>query len=1054
VSHLREVILASAGTGKTFNLAGRFLRLLFQGVAPREILATTFTRKAAGEILERILESLANADLDERHLVDLKVSMGRETDESITAEACRNLLSDLVHQLHEFNVRTLDSFFIDTAGAFALDLGLPVGWRIGEEDEYLEMKAEALGDLFSDDTLGELLSLTREVAGLGAPRSVFEGAFEAVLSAHGLALDSRSGSWDALPEHPANPPTATDWQRWKTVIDGLSPITTAKGETFKNDPALRTKLKSLLESNDGEGFLEQTVVQNVHKGVHKYSQSKLPDDWVTFIHELKESCSSLYLLNLARRNRKTHAFLERYHQAFEAKKSERGLYSFEDFNRLLQAGNSFQNSTSSSFPQERSLNHLLLDEFQDTSVPQWGVLKPLVERTLAGDPQETSVFCVGDLKQSIYEWRQGEPRLLKALSKRPGIKQDSLEKSYRSSAVVLDQVNRVFSETRLSMPKIDQEAGIKDACIQWDDQFKEHASEVDLPGQVSLLQLSRKGTADEIRTMSQELTVQTVREIVEQSEDATVGILVRGKKIIPPLLQRLLEENIPASGEGGNPLTDSPAVLALLSLLHLADHPNDTAAAFHVGHSFLKEEWIPGADPRALSLEERVQLALKVKKGIQQWGLGGWVERQKECAQELSAWDLERLTQLVQLGYAFEPRYQTRTTPFVKFVRTKKMERTNTARVQVMTVHASKGLEFDAVILPELHWEIPSSKSNPFFTERVDPEEAFSLVSHRVRNKLKIVSPEINRLYEDAMGDKIREALCVLYVAMTRAKRRLDLIIPHQENSVTSKGVGSGLAFFLRASLCEASEEQDEEADEPLGPLVFQALDPQGRPWFKDLEKDSASTPSPMPQLSLAKSTTKRHLQRVAPSAKPKGAQAVKDLFQDHQGRELGTLIHALFEQVTWLDESPPSEEEQQRALAGLAAPAQQKEKARTLFTEALQKPKIVAALSLGDRNPEELEVRQEWDFRVLRSEEEESSLMHGSMDRVELQTEQGNPVRAHIFDFKSDRIDAAEAKSHAETHRSQMEDYRFALSTLTGISEDAIAISLVFSHPGEVVLL
>ena len=126
------VIRASAGTGKTYQLASRFLQLLDADVAPESILAATFTRKAAGEILERILSTLASAAINEKKRGELADAIGSQ---QLTSERCRELLAKLTRRLHRLQVGTLDSFFAKLASSFSLELGLPPGWRIAETIE-------------------------------------------------------------------------------------------------------------------------------------------------------------------------------------------------------------------------------------------------------------------------------------------------------------------------------------------------------------------------------------------------------------------------------------------------------------------------------------------------------------------------------------------------------------------------------------------------------------------------------------------------------------------------------------------------------------------------------------------------------------------------------------------------------------------------------------------------------------------------------------------------------------------------------------------------------
>ena len=131
-----RLFLASAGTGKTYNLVVHFVGLLLRGVPPEKILATTFTRKAAGEILERVIEHLVEAVTREDKLAELQAELPKV---DVSEEACRRLLASLTRSLDQLRVKTLDAFFVSIAKVYALDLGLPPDWQIIDEVDAKEL---------------------------------------------------------------------------------------------------------------------------------------------------------------------------------------------------------------------------------------------------------------------------------------------------------------------------------------------------------------------------------------------------------------------------------------------------------------------------------------------------------------------------------------------------------------------------------------------------------------------------------------------------------------------------------------------------------------------------------------------------------------------------------------------------------------------------------------------------------------------------------------------------------------------------------------------------
>ncbi|HWC90224.1 MAG TPA: UvrD-helicase domain-containing protein, partial [Pirellulales bacterium] len=135
------VIRASAGTGKTFQLSNRFLSILAGGESPERLLATTFARKAAGEIMERVLVRLADAALDADRCRELG---GHLQMPKVEPAAFGQLLGNLIQRLHRLRVGTLDSFFMQLATSFSLELGLPPGWKILEPLDDVRLRSEAI----------------------------------------------------------------------------------------------------------------------------------------------------------------------------------------------------------------------------------------------------------------------------------------------------------------------------------------------------------------------------------------------------------------------------------------------------------------------------------------------------------------------------------------------------------------------------------------------------------------------------------------------------------------------------------------------------------------------------------------------------------------------------------------------------------------------------------------------------------------------------------------------------------------------------------------------
>ncbi|MDX1565634.1 MAG: UvrD-helicase domain-containing protein, partial [Phycisphaeraceae bacterium] len=189
-----KLIRASAGTGKTFALTSRYLHLLASDIPPHHILATTFTRKAAGEIQQRVLSRLAEAVDSEPKARELSRQIGRP---ELRAGDYESMLERLIATLDQWRIGTLDSFFVGLAGAFWLELSLPAGWTIGEPVALADLRTEAIGRLLQESSAEDLALLLRLMNRGAAGVPVYEQLDRAVRQMHALWLEApQIEAWD------------------------------------------------------------------------------------------------------------------------------------------------------------------------------------------------------------------------------------------------------------------------------------------------------------------------------------------------------------------------------------------------------------------------------------------------------------------------------------------------------------------------------------------------------------------------------------------------------------------------------------------------------------------------------------------------------------------------------------------------------------------------------------------------------------------------------------------------------------------------------------------
>jgi len=1040
------LLLASAGTGKTHRLTLRYLELVFAGVDPARILATTFTRKAAGEILQRVLVRLCDAAEQPAALEALRRDLRRP---ELDAAACRGRLRELLRGLERLRVSTLDAFFAGVARSAALDLGLPPGWTIADEERDRVLQREALSQALAEAAPGEIGALLAALQQDEARRAVHAALAAALQDGRELYHESDAAAWDRL-RVPASPPDA-EVAAAIAALERLALPTTGKGAENKTWLKARNQLVGVARGGDWPGFVGLTLVDKVVRGESHYSKVEIAPAWSEALAPLIARARSVILAALARENRGTRAWFERYERQLARLRRERGALRFEDLPQAiapLARDPLAERGVDLWFRLDGAVDHLLLDEFQDTAPPQWRCVRPLAEELLADGSGARSFFCVGDAKQSIYGWRGAEPRLLEELPARYPVlgAPERLQRSWRSSQVVLDAVDRVFE--RLASNVLFAGEHEASAARRFQGRYAAHVAAKELPGAALLLEARAADDGEDDAAPLCERAVERVAALAAEAPAATIAILLRRNRLIPRLVRALGARGLRASGEGGNPLTDSAAVSELCALLRLADHPGDSAAAFHVAHAPLGAALGLAAGDEAGACRAgraaRAELATR--------GYGAWLARVHQRLAESAAcgaWDLARFGQLVELGFAYDARATLRPADFVRHVAGARVEDPSSARIKIMTVHAAKGLEFDAVICPELEGLL-SGRSGRFDWERERADGPVSFVTRHVDERRVRLDADLEALAHANGARRVEEALCLLYVAMTRAIHRLELIVPARDPAAEPTFSFAGL---LRAALGPG----------PAVDGVLWAHERNAAAWFTPQRASVADAPE-------AGEVPRLHLAAGAPAARtpePRSASAGRATVRaaqiltppDRFGLARGALVHRWLAELEWLD-APAPDDTHLRALArGVEHDEEVVRAALASFRAALAAPAIAALLRRpAGAGGEAFEVWRERRFALhlpeARGAHGAEELWQGAFDRVVVARAGGRALRAELIDWKNEQLPAAEAGARAELHRGQLAAYRRVLARILDLEERRIRMVVAFLHPGVVVEL
>jgi ATP-dependent helicase/nuclease subunit A len=1122
----RELVLASAGSGKTYHISSRIIGLLALGERPEAVLASTFTRKAAAEILDRVLLRLARGavSLDGSRELAAAAWLGGEgvpPPGFLDRESCTRLLGELVRSLHRANMGTLDSFFVRVAGSFARELGLPPGWEMAEGPLQDRMRSEALeavlaaGDPAVTAELLRLLGRGQVKRGVhsdlldrvDALLELWREADPAVADPWAVELASTlpaPAGGGGAPGAPATgtPPSASQGpgraagtgtpspneirRRCGALSDALKGIAiplTKAGEPnknwFKELPRVAGAIRdrdwsALFAKGIGAKMVEEGVL--VSASAITYSRHSPSPELARLLDEAATLARADLAPQLRRQGEALGRLAARYQEEFTRVQQRAGGFRFNDVTYLLGTGGRLQDTDQLFFRLDARIRHILLDEFQDTSLPQWHVLEPLMEEILSGAQGERSAVMVADPKQSIYGWRGARPALVRHVGRRFHLTGEKLEKSYRSGPVILEAVSRVFQDLP-SNPVVEDLEGAETAEKWLQDFYPQAASD---PGKVGYVRLEAGPATQGRRSVQGDLLYHAaglVRDLHRQAPRATVGVLVRTNRVVTYLIALLRQLKVPASGEGGTALTDAAPVNALLALLRLADHPGHTLARYHVAATPLGEVVGYGQYRDAAGAD---RLARRVRDRLLHEGYGSTLDHwARELRPSCDSREQARLLQLVELGFLWDSRKTLRPGDFVRFVEDQRVEEPTGARVRVMTVHQSKGLQFDAVVLPDLHQSLKERPNLTGVTPLRDEDTGKVLrVFPAVDKATRALFPEIREACDQARSLRLRDDLSALYVAMTRPRHALYMVVP--ADGERGPGSAKSSARLLRAALAPG-----EPAD-----LVGKALYEDGEEdWFRRLweedtrtmavpdtpdERPAAPSPSALPGATVPAAPAfpapdpagshpvplrpvtggrERNLPRRSPSDMEGGDSVdLAALFRTDltgEARLRGTVVHAWCEAIEWMEDGLPGNESL-RAMAARVAPGLSARRIDTWireFREWMDAPAIRGALSRAAYSPG---ARVERELPFLHRQAE--GLLQGYVDRLVLVEEGGQVLEAEVLDFKTDILDPSDAGALAarvEHYRPQIDAYREAVAARYRLDLRRVAGTLLFLRTG-----
>ncbi len=414
---------ASAGSGKTFALAVRYISLLFMGESPGSILAATFTNKAAGEMQERVVYALRHLGEDKAFLdaIAAQTGMSKEQLFAKQEEVLHRFLSSSSH------IVTLDSFFAMILRSASLEIGL--------EPDFVtkEATAQKLESYFVEavDEANLLEGLVRLAMDIEDKR--FAKIF---------ALMETFYKVDPL--LPSPPEQKGVLQQVEQQCEALR-LQMLKALQDAGAPA---RCLGQFNTPDVKTLFTKKLFEKASLGEHSWFKKVANETTETLFCQLKEQLQVWAKAKEAVVLHHIFRIYDYYRNAIISHAKHRGELSFDDLSyftyRLLYESMSREFLY---FKIDAKFKHILLDEFQDTSTLQFLLLKPLIDEIFAGKGQSElrSFFYVGDTKQSLYRFRGGVEELFEKIASYYGIEIAQMDTNYRSSRNVVEQVNGWFS---------------------------------------------------------------------------------------------------------------------------------------------------------------------------------------------------------------------------------------------------------------------------------------------------------------------------------------------------------------------------------------------------------------------------------------------------------------------------------------------------------------------------------------------------------------------------------------------------------------------------------
>ncbi|GAA9280597.1 RecB-like helicase [Helicobacter pylori] len=719
---------ASAGSGKTFALSVRFLALLFKGANPSEILTLTFTKKATAEMKERILDYLKilqKENLEDEKEKEKSQNILKELEEKyrLNPDLVRNSAPKIYQRFlnAEIRISTIDAFFQSILRKFCWFVGLSANFEVNEDTKaHQQQLNEGFLNSLNGGQLEELSVFIAQCLSYDSYTS------DSILERLRF-LKNKLYLFDSNEKEPAFDEEGF-LEKLRSLNQQIQSVETASNTA-----------KKAIKCDDFRGFLNSSLTWLEKKSEYR-DFKKLKNEIPTLESECEEIENDLKRYYKAREIalfKKFPKFIQLYDKA-TSKIQALDFDAIKDKVHALLKGYEEVPAEFFYFRLDSKIAHILIDEFQDTSLNDYKILAPFIDEIKAGIGQakwNRSVFFVGDVKQSIYAFRGSFSSLFESVSK--DFYHDNLQFNHRSSPLIIDYVNTIFKKAYQNSPTAYLEQKYPKASSN------KHVADGYV--KVSLVADDRELLLEQILQEAQNLLEHRI-----EPKDITILCVTNDDALE---IKNYLQERLSAI----HPSTESSAKLSQFVESKIIKHALEYALAEEPYKPFYKHSVLKLAG--YLHDDAIVLPSFNPKKE----SVAGFVWKVMELFELYG----EPAQSCLELAVGCED-----ADGFLEKLEAKSIASSHSKGAQVMTIHKSKGMQFPYVIVCERLGKPNSSHSNQFL-EEYNGTELLRLY-YRMKNR-EVVDKDYARALDKEKAAKENEEINVYYVAFTRAE--LGLIV-------------------------------------------------------------------------------------------------------------------------------------------------------------------------------------------------------------------------------------------------------------------------------------